>query len=69
MRTEGIQAKDEGGSPSNLAGDKMKVPRFGAWFVWFLVLEKSKLDKSNSAGGQMKAPRFVAWLSTKRAVG
>ena len=47
----------------------MKVPRFVAWFVRFLVLEKLKLDKSNSAGGRMKAPRNVAWLSKNRAVG
>ena len=47
----------------------MKVLRFVAWFVGFLVLEKLKLNKSNSAGGWMKAPRFVAWLSKNQAVG
>ena len=68
MRTEGIQAEGEGENPSNSAGDQMKVLRFVAWFVGFLVLEKLKLDKSNSAGGRMKAPRFVVWSSRIQAL-
>jgi hypothetical protein len=62
MRAEGTQAEGEGEKQSDLTGVRMEIRalRFMVWFVWFSVLEMSKIDGSNSTGGQMMAPRFVA---------
>ena len=61
MRTEGILAKGEGENPSNSSGVQSKIPRLVArLFVWFVVLEESKIDTSDSTGDQMKVPRVVA---------
>ena len=61
MRTEGIHAEGKGENPSNSPGVLRKTPRLVArLFVWFLVLEESKINASNSTGDQMKVPRVVA---------
>ena len=61
MRTEGNQAEGKRENPSNLSGVQGKTPRLVArLFVWFLVLEESKIDASDSTGDQMKVPRVVA---------
>ena len=57
---EGIHDKDKGENPSNLSGVRRKTPRLVARsFMWFLVLEESKIDASESPGDQMKVPRVV----------
>ena len=56
----GIHAKGEGENPSNSSGVQGKTQRLVAWlFMWFLVLEESKIDARDSTGYQMKVPRIV----------
>ena len=59
MREVGVLAEGKGENPSNSTGVQKKTPRFVAWFVCFLVLQKPKIDGSDSTGDQMKVPRVV----------
>ena len=47
---------------SNSAGDLIMAPRFVAWILGFLVVEKLMIDKNNLSGGcaRVRAPAFVA---------